>query len=227
MAYTDFGGLLTFGQQELVDPVAFIGNSLLVFIRELILAALIIALGYAVSWALHWGVKKALDKAKVDKWLQKNRLDKSIGYASVSELGASLVKWYVFLIFLILATSHLALGQLTNLLLDLVRWLPHVIVAVAIVLFGLILADFISDRMSRAKGPAIKHLSSITKILVIVFIAVVALQEIGIYLRLAESTFLIVLTGATLAIALAVGIGFGLGFKDEAAQIVKQLRKKI
>lgn len=227
MAYTDFSGFWTFGQQELVNPVAFIGSSLLLFIRELILAALIIALGYAVAWALHWGVKKALVKAKIDKWLQKNKLDKSIGYASVSELSASLVKWYVFLIFLVPAINHLALGQLTDLLLDIVRWLPHVIVAIAIMLFGLILADFVSDRMSKAKGPAIKHLSSITRILIIVFVAVVALREIGIYLRLAESTFLIVLMGATLALSLAIGIGFGLGLKDEASQIVKDLRRKL
>lgn len=227
MVYTNLEGLWTFGQQELLNPVAFIGNSLLLFIRELILAALIIALGYVVAWALHWAVKKALVHAKIDKWLQKNHVDKSIGYASVSELGASLVKWYIFLIFLIPAVSHLALGQLTGLLLDVVRWLPHVIVAIAIMLFGLVLADFVSVHMNKAKGPAIKHLSGITRLLVIVFVAVVALQEIGIYLRLAESTFLIVLTGVTLALALAIGIGFGLGFKDEAAGIIKQMRKKI
>lgn len=227
MAYTDLSSLWTFGQQELVNPVAFLGSSLVYILWELFLAALILILGYGVAWALHWGVKYLLVKSKIDKWLQKNKLDKSIGYASISELGASLVKWYVFLMFLVPAVNHLALGQLTGLLLEIVRWLPHLIVGIAIMLFGLVLADFVSDRMSKAKGPAIKHLSSITRILIIVFVAVVALREIGVYLRLAESTFLIVLMGATLALALAVGIGFGLGFKDEAAQIVKDLRRKL
>ncbi|MEK6868158.1 MAG: hypothetical protein AABX98_05035 [Nanoarchaeota archaeon] len=219
--------LMIFGQQQLVNPVTLIGYNLLMFVFQLILAAAIVVLGYVVAWAVHWITKKALDHAKIDKWLQKNSLDKSIGYASISSLGASLVKWYIFLIFLIPAVSYLALGELTGLLLDIVRWLPNVIVAIAIMMFGLVLADFVADRMSKAKGPAIKHLNNVTRILIIVFVTVVALQEVGIYLRLAESTFLIILTGVVLALSLAIGIGFGLGAKDEAAAIVKQFRKKL
>ncbi len=218
---------MMFGQEQLVNPVTLVGYSLLNFVIGLLLAGLIVALGYVVAWAVHWITKKTLDHAKIDKWLQKNNLDKSIGYASVSSLGSSLVKWYVFLIFLVPAVSYLALGELTGLLLEIVRWLPNVIVAIAIMMFGLVLADFVADRMSKAKGPAIKHLNNVTRILIIVFVTVVALQEVGIYLRLAESTFLIILTGVVLALSLAVGIGFGLGAKDEAAAIVKQFRKKL
>ena len=158
--------------------------------------------------------------------MQKNHLDKSIGYASISSLGATLVKWYIFLIFLIPAMSYLSLGELTTLLTDIVKWLPKVIVGVAIVMVGLVIADFVADKLSKAKGSAIKHLNNIVRILIIIFVAVVALQEVGIYLRLAESTFLIILTGVVLALSLALGIGFGLGAKEEAAVIVKQWKKK-
>ncbi len=224
--YNGLENAMVFSQQQLLNPVALVGYSILEFVIGFILAGIIAALGYCVAWVVHWTVKKALDRAKVDKWMQKNKLDKSIGYASVSSLGSSLVKWYIFLIFLIPAISYLTLGELTSLLLDIVRWLPKVIVAVAIVMLGLVIADFVADKMSKAKGPAIKHLNNIVRILILVFVAVVALQEVGIYLRLAESTFLIVLTGLVLALSLAVGIGFGLGAKEEAAAIVKQWKKK-
>ncbi len=222
-----FENVAQFGQQQLLTPVTILGQSIIYFVIGLIYAAVIIVLGYAVSWGIHWVVKKALDHAKIDKWLQKNNLDKSIGYSSVSELGASLVKWYIFLIFLVPAVAYLQLGDLSSLLLEVVRWMPHVIVAIAIVMFGLVLADFVADKMSRAKGAAIKHLNNVTRILIIVFVAVIALQEVGIYLRLAESTYLIILTGVVLALSLAIGIGFGLGAKEEAAQIVKQWKKKL
>jgi hypothetical protein len=217
---------LTFGQEQLLSPVALVGYNLLQFVVGLLLAGIIAALGYCVAWVVHWAVKKVLDYTKIDKWMQKNNLDKSIGYASVSSLGATMVKWYIFLIFLIPAISYITLGELTSLLLDVVRWLPRVIVAIAIVMIGLVFADFIADKMGKAKGPAIKHLNNVTRILIIIFVAVVALQEVGIYLRLAESTFLIVLTGIVLALSLAVGIGFGLGAKEEAAAIVKQWKKR-
>ena len=220
------GNAMAFGQQQLLNPVAFVGYGLLQFVLYLVLAAIIAALGYCVAWVVHWAVKKALDRAKIDKWMQKNNLDKSIGYASVSSLGASLLKWYIFLIFLIPAMSYLSLGELTSLLSDIVKWLPKVIVGIVIVMVGLVIADFIADKLSKAKGPAIKHLNNIVRILIIIFVAVVALQEIGIYLRLAESTFLIILTGVVLALSLALGIGFGLGAKEEAAAIVKQWKKK-
>ncbi len=217
---------LTFGEEQLLNPVALVGNSILYFVIGLVLAGIIAALGYCVAWVVHWAVKNALDYTKIDKWMQKNNLDKSIGYASVSSLGAVMVKWYIFLIFLIPAISYITLGELTSLLLDIVRWLPKVIVAIAIVMLGLVFADFVADKMSKAKGPAIKHLNNIVRILIIIFVAVIALQEIGIYLRLAESTFLIILTGVVLALSLAVGIGFGLGAKEEAAAIVKQWKKR-
>ncbi|MFA6888986.1 MAG: hypothetical protein WC254_05835 [Candidatus Woesearchaeota archaeon] len=224
--YDSLQNAMVFGQQQLLDPVAFVGYSLLQFVIGFVLAGIIAALGYCVAWIVHWAVKKALEHSKIDKWMQKNNLDKSIGYASISSLGASLLKWYIFLIFLIPAMSYITLGELTSLLLDIVRWLPRVIVGIAIVMVGLIIADFVADRLSKAKGPAIKHLNNIVRVLIIIFVAVVALQEIGIYLRLAESTFLIILTGIVLALSLAIGIGFGLGAKEEAAAIVKQWKKK-
>lgn len=222
-----FESVTQFGQQQLLNPVTTLGQSIIYFVIGLVYALVIIALGYAVSWGIHWIVKKGLDRTKVDKWLQKNNLDKSIGYASVSDLGASLMKWYIFLIFLVPAVAYLQLGNLSSLLLEVVRWLPHVIVAIAIVMFGLVLADFVAAKMSKAKGAAIKHLNNVTRILIIIFVAVIALQEVGIYLRLAESTYLIILTGVVLALSLAIGIGFGLGAKEEAAQIVKQWKKKL
>ncbi len=224
--YNGLENAMVFSQQQLLNPMAFVGYSLLQFVIGLVLAGIIAALGYCVAWVVHWIVKKALDRAKIDKWMQKNHLDKSIGYASISSLGATLVKWYIFLIFLIPAMSYLSLGELTTLLTDIVKWLPKVIVGVAIVMVGLVIADFVADKLSKAKGPAIKHLNNIVRILIIIFVAVVALQEIGIYLRLAESTFLIILTGVVLALSLALGIGFGLGAKEEAAAIVKQWKKK-
>jgi hypothetical protein len=223
----DISQITSFGQQQLLNPVQTIGYSLINFVISLLFAAVIIALGYVVAWAVHWAVKSALDRAKIDKWLRKNNLDKSIGFASVSGLGASLVKWYIFLIFLIPAVEFISLGGLTSLLVGIVSWLPRVIVAIAVMMFGLILADFVSDCMSKAKGPAVKHMSNLVRILIIVVVAVIALQELHLKLQLAESTFLIVLTGITLALSLAVGIGFGLGLRDEAKVLVKKWVKKL
>ncbi|MBI5002163.1 hypothetical protein HZC31_02160 [Candidatus Woesearchaeota archaeon] len=222
-----FENVIQFGQEQLYTPISYLGNTLIYILVNLILAAIIIGVGYLISWGIHWVTKWALDRSKLDKWLQKNHLDKSIGYASVSELGATLLKWYIFLLFVVQALGFLKLGILSNMLSMIVFWLPHLIVGIAIMMFGLILADFVADKMSKAKGVAIKHLNNVTRIIIIVFVAVIALQQIGVYLPLAEQTYLAILYGVVLALSLAIGIGFGLGAKEEAAQIVKQWKKKL
>ena len=50
-----------------------------------------------------------------------------------------------------------------------------------------------------------------------------ALDQIGVNVKLAENAFLIILAGIMLALAIA----FGLGMKDEAGDIVKKMKKKL
>jgi hypothetical protein len=222
----DLGYLIMFGEQQLLTPLQTLGLNLVDIVVGFLYAAVIILVGYLVAWAIHWVIKSGLDRAGIDKWLRKNNLDTSIGFASVSGLGSSLVKWYVFLLFLLPAMDYMKLGTLTVLLFEIVKWLPKLIVSIAIILFGLVLSDFVSNCMARTKGSWMKHLNNVVKVLILVFVIVLALQEIDIYLRLAENTILILLGGLTFGLSLAFGIGFGLGFKEEAIHIIRKWRKK-
>jgi hypothetical protein len=58
------------------------------------------------------------------------------------------------------------------------------------------------------------------------FIFIIALEQIGVDVSLAADVFLIIVGSICLAIALAIGIGLGLGMKDESKSVIRSFRNK-
>jgi hypothetical protein len=207
-------------------PLVYLWNSIVLFIPGLIAALVILLVGWCIAWIVGYVLHNLLLRCKLDVWMKKHNLHRSIGEASISSLIATLLKWFVFIAFLVPAVDYLNLGSLTLLLSDFVRWLPHLIVATVLVIFGLIVGDFAQAKVQHSKAKGLKTLSGVVRLVIIIFAGVVALQELGVYIRIAESTFLVLLTGLVFAMSLALGIGFGLGLKGEASSLVKEWRKK-
>lgn len=213
-----------------VDPLIEVWNGFVRVLPGIIAAIIILIIGYFIALLLGYVVKKMLVKAGLDSWMRKARLDDSIGHLNLSSLAATITKWYVFIVFLIPASAAITIradNTLGTLLSKLAMWLPKLIIALILVLFGLIAADYIYDRMMRARMKGIGLASAIVKWIILIFIALIALKQIGVNISLAESTILIIITAIALAFALAIGIGFGFGFKEEAKNIIKDIKKKI
>lgn len=211
---------------SLFKPMVYLWNSIVAFIPGLIAALIILLVGWVVAWVLGYVLHNVLLRCKLDLWMKKEGLHTTIGEASISSLLATLLKWFVFVVFLVPAVDFLRLGSLTLLLADFVRWLPHVITATVFVIFGLVVADFAADKIRHSKSKGLKTLASVMRLVIIIFATVIALQELGVYIRIAESTFLVLLTGLAFALALALGLGFGLGMRDEAKSLISEWRKK-
>ena len=88
-------------------------------------------------------------------------------------------------------------------------------------------ADYISMKIKDTKAKSAGIIATFTKIVIIIFVLLIALDQIGLKVSIAQSSFLIILAGIMLGIALMIGIGFGLGLKDEAKKAIKTIKKKI
>ncbi len=212
--------------EAVLNPLLVLLNSFILFLPGLVAGIVVVIAGYIVASVLGWLLHKALDKVRLDAWMKKHKLHSSIGGLSISCTLSKILKWYIIIAFLIPAVAMLQLGSLSVLLRNFVMWLPHVISAVLIFLFGLIFADFAYQRITAAKGKFANLLGSAVKVVVVIFVAVIALQEIGIYIGMAEKTFLILITGFTIAVAIAVGIGLGYGLRKHGDKIVAKCLKK-
>jgi hypothetical protein len=130
-------------------------------------------------------------------------------------------KWFVRLIALIVAFDALGLTAVSQVLQQLLLWLPNVVVAIVIlVIAGLVatgLAGLVRGATAQAGFTNAGLLATVTRGAVWGFGIVVAVNQLGIATSLVNTLFM----GLVGAVALALGLSFGLGGRDTAAQIVR------
>lgn len=215
-------GVVTEMSFSLTDPLVQLYLSFREIFPGLVAAIIILIIGWVIAVIIGHAIKVLLEKIGLDRRLAEAKLSKVIGHMKLSSLLGEIVKWYIFVIFLSAAADVLRLGALSVLLSKFVSWLPDVIAAIIVIVFGLYIAHFVAMKIeehSKVKG--ITTVSSIVKILITFIFAIIALEQIGIDVSILRNTFLIIVGG----IALAIGLSFGLGTKAEAANALKQLKK--
>lgn len=209
----------------LIDPLVQLWNNFAVALPGIIAAIVIIIAGLIIGGAVGFLIRKALEKSNVDLHLKKAGV--GVGFIHLPSVIGSLIKWGIFATFLIPAVRQLQMGdEISSLLYKFALWLPNLIAAIVILLFGVIIADFIADKMLHAKRSGVKVMSSVVRWVMIVYVALIALQQVGINVSLATNTALIIVGALAVGLALAFGIGFGFAFKDEAKGIIKHLKRR-
>jgi len=204
------------------EPAAELWSAFVGALPGFAAAVVIILVGYLISLIIGYITKEVLHRTGFDRWLTKSKLNKAIGGASVSVISGTIVKWWVFLAFLASATSYLSLGVISELLVRFVTWLPNVLAAVIIFIFGMIVIDYATDKIRHRKIRSAELLADVVKFVALIFIALIALAQIGLKIRFAENVFIVIIGGVVLALALAIGISFGIALKDDAKSIVKR-----
>ena len=212
--------------EEMIDPLVSLWNSFVMALPGAIAFILILAVGYLIAWVIGRVVKEALYRTKIDKWV-KSELKWSVGHAGLSVIIGTIVRWWIFIVFFASAVQLLQLGVLSDMLTKLAEWLPKAIVAVVMLLFGWIAGDFVAQRARHEKIKAANLFGDIIKIVIVVFIAIMAFSQMGIELGLAEKAILIILAGIMLGLAIAIGIGFGNALKDSSKGIVESIKRRI
>ncbi len=220
--------MVTYLQQTaeaLAFPLVTLWEQLIPVILGLIGALIVIIVGFIISAVFGFVVEKMIEHSKVDEQIRKRNMAHSIGYISLSKLTGGLVHWYIFALFLVEAAALLQLGVLSDLLKQFAEWMPSLIAGIVILVFGVMVADYFGDRLLHAKRPGARALSGIVRWVMIFFVAMIVLQQIGVNVSFATNTTLILVTGIALALAISLGIGFGFAFKDEAKNVIKHVKK--
>ena len=135
-----------------------------------------------------------------------------------TRLFGGLVYWVVILAALIVASNSLGLTYVTELLGRMMVFVPRLVVALLILAFGSYFARFVGNAVvTYSRGIGVRDadpLGRLARYVVLVFVIMLALDELNIGGAILANAFLIVLGGFVLAMALA----FGLGGREWAAQ---------
>jgi hypothetical protein len=211
---------------SIINPLSAIWYSLVGQLPGIVAAVIVLIVGGFVAVILGHALKVVLEKLKVDEYVRKARLTKTIGHTHVPAVAGEIFKWYIIILFLQQAVALINLGTLSMLLGQFVGWLPNVIVAVVILLFGIAAANYIYYKTwEHSKQKGVKASAGILKAVIIFMILLMSLKQIGVDVGILEHTFLLIVGALAIGIALALGIGLGLGLRKESENIIKGIRK--
>ena len=200
------------------------------FVPRLLAVIVILFFGWIIAKLARTAVKRLLLLTQFDKFAQKSGLEAFINHGNfsitLSGIISQVVYWLVILIFVITGANALGLNEVAILLQQLASYLPRIIVAILVVIFGTLLARFV-NRLVFAWLYSIKFsnalsVSTSAEYGIQILAIFVALEQLGIGMQLIHSLFVIVFGAFFLALAIA----FGLGGKDWAAKVIQDMESK-
>ena len=199
------------------------------FVPKLLAVLVILFFGWLVAKLVRSGVKRVLDLTQFDQLSQKTGLEAFMNSGNfnltLSGVISQVIYWLVILLFVITGANALELPAVASLLQQLASYLPHIVVAILVVVFGTLFARFI-NRLVFAWLHSIKFehalpVSTSAEYGIQIMAIFIALEQLGIGMQLIHSLFTIVFG----ALFLALAIAFGLGGKDWAAKVIENINK--
>ena len=199
------------------------------FLPKLLAVIVILFFGWLLAKLARAAVKRTLELMQFDKFAQKSGLEAFMNHGnlslSLSGIISHVVYWLVILMFIITGSNMLGLNEVSLLMQQLASYLPHIIVAILVLIFGTLLARFV-NRLVFAWLYGIKferalEISTSVEYGIQILAIFVALEQLGIGTQLINSLFIIVFG----ALFLALAIAFGLGGKDWAAKVIEDFNK--
>jgi small-conductance mechanosensitive channel len=207
-------------------------TGIIMFIPSLIVALVIIGLGWAIGAILCSVIEKFVKAVKFDEALRRSGFEEFIKRGGINlnsgKFLGKIVEYFVVVVFLVAAFDVLGLGQVTAFLQQIVLgYLPQLIIAILILLVGAVVGDVVSRIVvasSRSAGIASAgFLGAIARWAVWIFSLLVALSQMGIAGAFIQTLF----TGFVVAVSLALGLSFGLGGQEPAKRVIERVQEEI
>lgn len=209
-----------------LEPVRAFLIQLGEFLPKLIIAVIILLIGWLLAKAIKMAVVKGLrsinfnvvtERAGIDNFLQQGGAKTD----TIDILGI-LVYWLVILAALMIAFNSLGLALVTELIGRIAMFVPKVMVAVLVLVFGAYFSRFIDNAITTyGKNVGLEDaelLGRLARYAIMVFVVLIALEQVQVATELVRLSFLILLAGVVLALALA----FGIGSQGRAAELLER-----
>ena len=205
-----FAGRASDALDPIVDFLPRLGGALAVLVIGLLLA----------RWVAK-ALTRMMLRAKIDQMGERVGLDDSLARVglgrSASRIVATIVRIFISLFVIVTAVGLLGVETLQEPINEFILFLPRLLVAIAIVFLGVVVAGYISDWVERVtnqmgiEGP----LGAAAGALVIAIFIIVAAAQAG----LPTSLFIILIAILLSSAALTATLAFGLGGRGVAREI--------
>jgi hypothetical protein len=191
-------------------------------------AVLLLVIGWIVAGFVGGLLAKFLRTIRVDDLAERSGIAGFLRRAHVNADAAGviggLVKWYVRLVFLLLAANAVGLTAVSGIVNQVLAFIPNLLVAILILgVFSWLATtakNLVSGAVESGGMPNASALGTLTYVAVLAFGIIAAANQIGVAATLINTLFI----GVVGALALAFGLAFGLGGREEAARMLTEWR---
>lgn len=221
--------------QVLVQSFVDVWTTFMNFLPALVAAVIFLIVGLIIASGLQAIVERVVRASRVDSFLRRTGADVYVERAGmrldVAKFSGGVAYWFVLIASFLAIANVLGLDAVADFINESVLgFIPHVVVAVAVMLVTVVIANFLQKAV-RASAMSVrfhagKFLGSMTWWIVMIFGTMEALTQLGIDIQIAWVLINTLVMGITAMVAIAGGIAFGLGGREYAARIFERIQKE-
>ncbi len=193
----------------LTESLAGVGGAIGEWLPRIFAALLVLLVGLFIARWIRRIVKRLLEVEALSGFLDKIGIGEAVrnsGY-SVADLGATVVYGFLALIVLLITSQTLGIDALTELLQNLIAWLPQLLVALIILAVAALVADFVANLIKPwAERRSFGWVDNAVRVGIIIFGLLTALDYLGIG-AITNTLFTVVSGAAGIVLAIAFGVG--------------------
>ena len=210
----------------LFQPLKEFWESSVSFIPNLLATVVIIAGGVFLAWLARLVMTRVLRTVNFDRFCDSSGLTAVVRKAHLwskpSEMTTRFIFWFLVIVFSMVGLSALRLATVDNLIAQFFLYLPRAFSAAVILSIGYVIAGFISRAVLIGAVNSGYHYAKIlaeaVRLLLIVLILAMALEQLQIAPGIVLAAFSITCGG----IVLALSIAFGVGGIDTAKRMIER-----
>jgi hypothetical protein len=214
----------------IIDSLNVFWLEIRAFLPNLVVAVILLIAGWIVAKLVQNIAIRGLRLLRIDEFAERAGIEDfllkgGVRFTAVT-LIAALVYWTILFVVFLSVLNTLGLNVAADLFNQIIFYIPSVIVAIVVLIFGTLFARFVQGALFTylnnigVNGAAL--VSGVAKYAIIVFVVSVALEQLAIGGDIIVSAFQIAFGAVCLALALA----FGIGGRDWAARVIETMEKK-
>jgi hypothetical protein len=210
---------------ELTQALQDLARGFAHYLPRLVVMLIVAFAGWVIASLLKALVRSVLRLTKFSKLSENAGATQLLNQAALpssTELVSRFVFWVAWIGFVLLGVSVLGIVGLQDYIARFFLFLPRLFVALLLLFFGLLAANFVSRAALLAAVNANLRSSRLLSISIRIIISIFALSMVFEVLGVAEGTMLIAFGTAFGAVMLGLAIAFGMGGKDLAREFLEK-----
>jgi hypothetical protein len=204
-------------------------NSIGDFLPTLLSAVVLLIIGWIIAKIVKGVLSRVLKAVKFNDLADKVGVNGFLAKGGMKHRASSLVAtlgyWIVMFTTLVTFFNTLGLEVVSDLLTDVIKYIPNIIIGCLLLVVGMYLAEFVSGLVVGAlKGGGYDNAEMVGRIsygAVMFFAIAIVLEQLGIGGDIVNTVVTVIMSGAGLALALA----FGLGGREWAGNLINKTFK--